>query len=131
MDNFQSAILRGKVTKYKGNGRKLGYPTANLNVKSDLKDGIYFGHADMGEWHNHPALIFVGTPVSMGDSGRRVEAYLLDIPDIDYYGSELVLRVESFHRPNLRFDSVNELLKAMKSDEKAARQWFSSGSGRL
>ncbi|MES2971774.1 MAG: riboflavin kinase [Patescibacteria group bacterium] len=116
--------LKGKVTPFSGNGRKLGYPTANIEAQTDLRDGVYFGYANMGDYSNNPALIFIGTPTTVGDTDRRVEAYLLDIPDKDYYGQELGVELKHYHRPNQTFGSVDELVKAMKSDEATAREWF-------
>ncbi len=120
------ATLSGTVTRFQGNGRRLGYPTANLTIKTDLSDGVYFGFADLDGWSHQPAMIFVGVPETVGDSGRRIEAHLLDIPDQDYYGQKLSLDIRHYHRPNRVFDSVDELLKAMHGDESAARQWFAS-----
>jgi riboflavin kinase/FMN adenylyltransferase len=119
------AELQGQIKPYKGNGRKLGYPTANLDVDTELADGVYFGQADLASWHEHPALIFIGTPTTVGDKQRRVEAYLLDIPDEDYYGLELNLEVIHFHRSNQTFKTIEELTTVMHEDEAAARQWFS------
>jgi riboflavin kinase/FMN adenylyltransferase len=121
---MQSKILKGTVTRFKGDGRKLGYPTANLRVETDLKDGVYFGHADLAEFKNHPAIIFVGTPTTMGEAERRVEAHLLDIPDQDYYGQEMTLNLEHHHRPNITFASIAELQNVMKDDETAARAFL-------
>jgi riboflavin kinase/FMN adenylyltransferase len=122
--------ISGIVTKYKGNGRKLGYPTANLNVATDLKDGVYFGYADLADYKNQPALIFVGVPTTVGDTDHRIEVHLLDIDDRDYYGLEIKTRIEHFHRSNQKFASVDELLLVMKNDEAQARAWFSSDSAR-
>ncbi len=120
--------LAGEVTRFKGDGRKLGYPTANLAAETALADGVYFGFADLAEWPRQPAMIFIGTPTTMGDSRRRVEAHLLDIPDRDYYGRTLRLDLRHYHRPNRTFDSPDALLQAMKADEAAARQWLASAA---
>jgi len=116
--------LSGTVTRFKGNGRRLGYPTANLTIHTDLKDGVYFGFADLAEWPHQPALIFIGTPTTMGDTGRRVEAHLLDIPDEDYYDLPLRVSVEHFYRGNQKFTDADELIEAMHADEAAARRWL-------
>lgn len=118
------AKLEGTVVRFAGNGRKLGYPTANITTKTNLKDGVYFGTASMDSYTNHPSLIFIGTPTTVGDSGRRVEAHLLDAADKDYYGLKLELDISHFHRPNQTFETVDELLIAMKDDEVTARNWF-------
>ena len=120
-------ILQGTVARFKGNGRRLGYPTANIQTDTDSKDGVYFGYADLDRFKHHPALIFIGVPTTMGDTERRVEVHLLDIPDEDHYGQALSAVPKQYHRPNQTFDSVEELLKVMKDDETAAREWFAAG----
>ena len=124
----KTTVLRGDTRRYKGNGRSLGYPTANINTEIDLADGVYFGFASLGPYRRHPALIFIGTPTTLGDKDRRVEAYLLDIPDKNYYGLELTISVLKLHRKNITFDTVDELLVAIKEDEKAGRRWFKQHS---
>ncbi len=122
--------ITGVVTPFKGNGRKFGYPTANLRTQTLLTDGVYFGFADMADYANHPAVIFVGTPTTVGDKERRVEAHLLDIPDKDYYDRELSLSLEYYHRPNKTFEDVEILKQVMAEDDASARQWFKTSSGR-
>lgn len=119
--------LQGTVTRFKGNGRKLGYPTANLDVDTGARDGVYFGFADLAEYRRHPSIIFVGIPTTVGDTVRRVEAHLLDIPDKDYYDLPMSLTLGPYRRANRTFDSTDELIDAMKADEAAAREWFRAG----
>lgn len=116
--------LQGKTRRYRGNGRKLGYPTANISADAALADGVYFGFADIAEYQKQPALIFIGKPVTVGDTERRVEAHVLDIPDVDYYDSLLTLSVQYFHRPNQKFASVDDLKAVMARDEIAIREWL-------
>ena len=119
------ATIQGIVTPFSGNGRKLGYPTANLVTQTQLKDGVYFGFADMAEFVNHPAIIFIGTPTTVGDKDRRVEAYLLDIPDEDYYQQPLKIELKHYHRQNETFKDIETLKQIMTQDEALARDWFS------
>jgi riboflavin kinase / FMN adenylyltransferase len=118
------ARLSGEVKHYAGHGREFGYPTANIAAETDLADGVYFGRADLGDYRQNPALVFIGTPTTVGDTVRRVEAHLLDIPDRDHYGERLDLDVLRYWRANITFGSVKELLAAMKNDETAGRAWF-------
>ena len=117
-------IIEGITKRYKGNGRKLGYPTANIDSAIDASDGIYFGFADLIDYMHHPSLIFIGTPTTVGDTERRIEVYLFDIPDKDYYEQPIHIKIEHFYRPNITFDSIDALKEAMIQDEKAARAWF-------
>lgn len=121
---MQPEVISGEVVPFKGNGRKLGYPTANIRTDTELQDGVYFGFADLADFKNSPALIFIGTPTTLGDTERRVEVHLLDIPDEDYYGEHLSVRTEHFHRHNQTFANINDLVEIMREDDKAARHWF-------
>ncbi len=124
-DNKLPVKLSGITLPFAGNGRKLGYPTANIIIPTELTDGVYFGFADLGEYYTHrPALIFIGTPTTMSDVGRRVEAHILDVPDEDYYGLKLTVDVQRHHRSNKTFPSTEELQTAMRADEAAARDWL-------
>jgi riboflavin kinase/FMN adenylyltransferase len=122
--NSLPSVLKGTTRHYQGNGRKLGYPTANINVNTELQDGVYFGFSDLQNYQDHPTIVFIGTPVTMGDTERRVEAHLLDIEDREYYDLPITISVETFHRGNQHFASVEALQVAMKQDEAVARQWF-------
>ena len=124
MDSKSIAELSGVTLPFEGNGRSFGYPTANIHASTELVDGVYFGYANLGEYSNHPALIFIGTPTTVGAKEYRIEAHLLDIADKDYYGETLKVDVHHFHRQNVMFESVDELLKAMQTDDLAARKWF-------
>lgn len=123
MTNLPTTVA-GTVTRFKGDGRKLGYPTANITTQTDLQDGVYFGYASLASWKHQPALIFIGTPTTMGETTRRIEAHLLDIPDQDYYDQELNLSIEYFHRGNRKFASVKALVRTMKTDESAIKGWL-------
>lgn len=125
---MESVKLSGVTKHYKGNGRKLGYPTANIDVPINLKDGVYFGFASLGSIKMMPALIFIGIPTTVGDTSRRVEAHILDVADKDYYEQKLEIEVAYFYRPNEKFDSIDELLVQMKKDEHDARIWFDARS---
>lgn len=127
-NEFLPARINGTVTRFAGNGRRLGYPTANIATSSPLPDGVYFGFADLEPYHAHPAIIFIGTPTTVGDTQRRVEAYLLDAKDRDYYGLVMSLSLEHYDRPNQTFATVEDLIVQMKQDESDARAWFGRDS---
>jgi riboflavin kinase/FMN adenylyltransferase len=118
--------LTGRTVAFNGNGRSLGYPTANVAAVTDLADGIYFGFADLAVYRHQPCIVFIGIPTTVGDTERRVEAHLLDIADADYYGQELVLDIRYFERGNQTFATIAELQAAMRNDEAAARRWFAA-----
>lgn len=128
MKDATPIILQGTVTRFKGNGRKLGYPTANITTATDARDGVYFGFADLNGFAKRPSLIFIGVPTTMGDTERRVEIHLLDIPDEDYYDQPLSVELRHYHRPNRTFKDMKKLMEVMEDDEAVARAWFGSHS---
>ncbi len=116
--------LQGTTISHGKNGRKLGYPTANIDTDTLLPDGVYVGFASLDEFRRQPALLFIGSPITVGDAKRRTEAHILDIPDKDYYDKTLTMEFAAFLRPNKKFSSLDDLVAAMKRDEKLARAWF-------
>jgi riboflavin kinase/FMN adenylyltransferase len=125
---MKPVTLQGQVSPFQGDGRRLGYPTANIRTATELTEGIYFGFADLASFAARPALIFIGVPTTMGEAERRVEVHVLDIPDKDYYDQALSVRIEYFHRPNERFSDVKTLIAAIQADEAQARDWFAKNN---
>ena len=120
MEKFR---LQGTVKPFAGDGRKLGYPTANIEVNNDIAEGLFVGYVKLLN-KKLPALIFIGAPITFGDSMKRAEAHILDFEDKDLYGESLEFIVTSKMRDNKKFNSKEELIKQMKQDEQDARNYF-------
>jgi riboflavin kinase / FMN adenylyltransferase len=120
-------VVRGEVVKGDQRGRELGYPTANVPTRGMLAapaDGVYAGwlrRLDEAAGTSLPAAISVGTNPTFDGRERRVEAYVLDRDDLELYGVEVEVSFVARIRGMLRFDSVDELLDAMRSDVTATR----------
>jgi riboflavin kinase/FMN adenylyltransferase len=95
-------------------GRELGYPTANIPLAGPtaaLPFGIYAGRV-----FGRPAAVSVGVRPTFGDGLAPIlEAYVLDF-DGDLYGQELTVELLEFLRPELRFDSLEELVEQIAAD---------------
>jgi riboflavin kinase / FMN adenylyltransferase len=99
-------------------GGTLGYPTANLDVPTDLlvpAYGIYAGAA-LG----YRAAISIGVNPHYGGSERRVEPHLLDFDD-DLYGRRLVVELWQRLRDERRFATEEELVAQIADDVERAR----------
>jgi riboflavin kinase/FMN adenylyltransferase len=119
--------VRGAVVEGDRRGRELGFPTANVSTSglaAAPADGVYAGwlsRVDTGE--RYPAAISVGTnPTFDGSRERRVESYVLDRDDLELYGVEVEVSFTARLRGMLRFDTVEELVKAMTADVDHARE---------
>lgn len=110
-------VLDGTVVSGAGRGQGLGYPTANLRTWPRLLlpgHGIYAGRAKV-DGRAHVAAIDVGTNPTFGTEPLHVESYLLDF-DGDLVGRPMAVEFWAFLRPEVRFESPEELVAAMDDD---------------
>jgi riboflavin kinase/FMN adenylyltransferase len=113
----ESYAVSGRVVIGEGRGHDLEFPTANLAVppgKSLPGDGVYAVVARY-DGRDYNGLASIGTNPTFDGSARTVEAWLLDFQST-IYGEELTLRDFRFIREQRKFDSVQELLAAMRED---------------
>jgi len=115
--------LTGTVVRGEGQGRKLGFPTANLGLGDADKlvphEGIYAVRAALrdrrvdGVLHLGPRPTFAGLPPS-------IELHLFDF-DGDLYGDRVRVDFIERIRDIARFDSADALVHAMEADCQRAR----------
>lgn len=114
--------IRGVVQRHLGRGRKLGFPTANIEIGKGVQDGIYVANVGPMEL---PALVFIGAAKTFGEKKRWAEIYILDF-DKDIYGQEIEVELMKKIRENMKFESEEELIKQMADDVKEAKGYFAS-----
>jgi riboflavin kinase/FMN adenylyltransferase len=110
--------VEGIVVQGEQLGRKLGFPTANLDVPPERllpPYGIYAG-AVLG----HRAAVSIGVSPHYGHGMQKVEAHLLDF-DGDLYGQRLVVELWRHLRGELAFESEAQLVAAIAADVEATR----------
>ncbi|CAN5838052.1 bifunctional riboflavin kinase/FAD synthetase [soil metagenome] len=116
--------LTGTVVRGEGQGHRLGFPTANLDVAHADKliphEGIYAVRAALrdhfadGVLHLGPRPTFAGLPPS-------IELHLFDF-DGDLYGNRVRVEFIDRVRDIARFDSTDALIRAMEADCAEARR---------
>ena len=104
-------IISGKVIKGDGYGKRLGFPTVNLETeeKNIPKEGIYSGHAILAG-KKFRAGIIIGPK-------NKIEGHLIGYND-DAYGKEVILEINKFLREYKKFDTEEELIKQIEKDLK-------------
>jgi riboflavin kinase / FMN adenylyltransferase len=118
--------LCGSVIKGDGLGRKLGFPTANLDVSGMAipPNGVYAVHAhEGGRTHRAVANIGVRPTIHSAAPVLHVEAHLLDYSG-DLYGQELELSFVEKLRAEQKFPSVDALKAQIRSDIERAIRMF-------
>lgn len=117
-------IYSGVVAKGRGLGRDLGYPTANLvsqyGALPDIPHGVYAGRTNVNE-KRYLSIMSFGKAETVGTTSISFEVHLLDYRG-DLYGRELEVNIVLFLRNMIVFSSVEQLIDAMREDERRARE---------
>jgi riboflavin kinase/FMN adenylyltransferase len=120
--------VEGKVIKGAGRGRRLGFPTANINISRIFvtpKDGVYVGKVRMGgiEGRLFPAVINIGDNPTFKDSKRWVEAFIINFKK-NLYGEKIKIFFLERLRDEIKFKDEGKLIKQMKIDLQYAYKYF-------
>ena len=107
-------------------GRKLGFPTANLDVKGMMlpPNGVYAVRAQVGErWFRAVLNIGMRPTVSSAVPELRVEVHLLGF-DEEIYGQEMEITFVERLRDEQKFASLDALKEQISEDVHSAERLF-------
>jgi len=117
--------VSGVVVEGDHRGRELGYPTANVEMPTDLEvpEGVFAGVVQRFDGTVHRSAISVGRRETFyGSSGvNLLEAFLLDFTD-DLYGEEITVTLVAMVRGQERFDSIPGLIAQIELDVETVRR---------
>ncbi|MBR4173190.1 MAG: riboflavin biosynthesis protein RibF [Clostridia bacterium] len=112
-------IISGTVCKGLGNGRELGFPTANIEVCDEKllpKDGVYKGLAN-----GRLAVINIGKNPTFNAEKRTVEVHIIGTNE-NFYGKKVTAEILRRIRGEIKFRSQNELILQIKKDIENAEE---------
>ncbi len=112
----------GKVIRHNKRGKKLGFPTANINLAKKIPQGIYLSKTKTEGLTFH-SLTFIGTAKTFEEKKYHAEIYILDFKK-NIYGKWITVDLLKKIRENKKFKSADALIKQMQLDEKKARNYF-------
>jgi riboflavin kinase / FMN adenylyltransferase len=114
-------FIAGLVIHGEKRGRDLGYPTANIRLDKNcgLKHGIYAVRVGRGAERFEGVASFGRRP-TFDNGAPLLEIFLFDFNG-DLYGAMLDVAFIAFIRDELRFDSVEKLVRQMDDDSDRAR----------
>lgn len=117
--------INGLVVHGNALGRKIGYPTANLEMPKNIfipKMGVYSSTVKIGSGNiTYQALTFIG--VSNINKELRVESHILDFSKM-IYGKKITVVLLKYVRDNIKVNSIDEVKKLLENDEKKIRKYF-------
>lgn len=120
--------VSGEVVQGEQRGRKIGFPTANVNVWADLvipANGVYAGWAFLDDGQPLMAVTNVGYRPTFNGQNVTVEVHILDFNQ-DIYGHNLTFTFESRLRPEMKFNGIDALIAQIAVDSQAAREFLSA-----
>lgn len=120
--------LNGKVVGGKELGRQIGFPTANIDIESDIKllpkTGVYAVNVVFNDGGTCKGMMNIGVkPTIGGDESVSIEVHLFDF-NRDIYGEYITVQLLSRFRDEQRFDSVDDLKEQLDKDESSIRTYF-------
>lgn len=113
-------FLQGKVVDGYKVGRKIGFPTANLQVDFSNKlipsVGVYAVYVYVNG-QKYKGMLNIGhRPTLNNGTDLSIEVHILDFEG-DIYQQLIRLEFVDFLRPEMKFNSVNELISQMQKDK--------------
>lgn len=111
--------MNGKVVNGKQLGGKIGFPTANIDVKESYKlipkTGVYVVQSVIEE-ATVKGMMNIGYRPTVDGKHQTIEVHFFDF-DKDLYGQELRIELLYFLREEQKFDSVEMLIDQLKKDK--------------
>lgn len=116
--HFKGRIIQGQQL-----GRKLGFPTANLEVdrESSCPDGVYLSRVRV-QGKEYSALSNLGTNPTVGGQKRLLESHLLDYAGKELYGQTIEVELKQRLRGEVQFHSIEALGRQLRKDLLLARE---------
>ncbi|SDZ98297.1 bifunctional riboflavin kinase/FAD synthetase [Rubrimonas cliftonensis] len=124
--------IEGVVEHGEKRGRTLGYPTANLSL-GDLappKFGVYAVKVDVLDGPHagqRRGVASLGVRPMFGENRPNLETFLFDFSG-DLYGARISVALVAFQRPELKFESVEALVRQMDEDSAQARRLLAAAA---
>ena len=104
-------VISGRVERGDGYGRKIGFPTINLNAGETTKElppvGVYAGIVLL-DGKEYRAGVVVGP-------NYKIDAHLLGY-NANAYGKEATFKINKFLREYKKFNTEEELIIQIKKD---------------
>jgi riboflavin kinase/FMN adenylyltransferase len=125
----------GRVVDGFKEGRRMGYPTANLDISGSGQlvpaNGVYAVRVGIGDSKETlPAMTGIGVRPTFGGTERTLETFIFDFHE-DIYGQQLRLSFIKRIREERKFDNVTQLVNQLKEDERVIEKIFNSNGGDL
>lgn len=118
-------ILKGKIVSGNQRGRKLGFPTANIEMPDEIlipKDGVYVGEVFL-KGNHYLTVINIGNRPTFGCGEKLIEAHLLGFKE-DIYDKDIEITLIKRLREERKYESPHDLTEQIRKDIEAAVKFY-------
>lgn len=119
--------VNGKVVEGDKIGRKLGFPTANVEILNEDKIlppyGVYIVKVFVGQRIYYGMASFGVRPSIEGNKKVQLEVYILDF-NHDIYKQPIRIHFLKKIRNEIKFDTLDALQKQIQKDERHTLHWI-------
>jgi riboflavin kinase/FMN adenylyltransferase len=114
--------IEGVVVEGRKLGRQIGFPTANVALGDYVRPrlGVYATFTRLPDGRRLPGVANIGQNPTTGLVDARLEVWLFDF-DEDIYGQVIETELVAFLRPELKFDSLEDMIVQIRLDARQAR----------
>lgn len=121
-------MLNGKVIRGESFGSKIGFPTANLEIKESYKlipkTGVYIVKTEIDHRVIY-GMMNIGFRPTLGGKNKTIEVHLFDFKK-DIYGEIITVELFYFLRNEKKFDTIEMLSNQLAKDKKNAISFLSN-----
>jgi len=119
--------LNGTVVEGDQLGRKIGFPTANIKINSELKLIPAGGSYAVRVIHNgepYEGMLNIGTRPTVNGGHQTIEVHIFDF-DKQIYGDEISVKMVRLIRKENKFESLELLQEQLILDKELAKKLLS------
>ena len=112
-------FIFGKVIRGNAIGKKIGFPTANIEIEDKWKlhpaDGVYAVQVMLGE-RTYKGMMNIGNKPTVEGRKKTLEVHLLDFSE-DIYGEQLQIKFIEKIREEKKFENLDALKQQLLIDK--------------
>ena len=119
--------LNGTVVEGDQLGRKIGFPTANVKINSELKLIPAGGSYAVRVFHDdqpYEGMLNIGTRPTVNGVHQTIEVNIFDF-DKQIYGDEIMIKMVRLIRKENKFESLELLKEQLVLDRELAKKMLS------
>ena len=121
---LEGKVFQGVVVQGLQNGRKFGFPTANVELdgENEIENGVFAVEVFV-KGEKHYGMLYSGTRPTLGFSEKTIEIHIFDFSN-DIYGEKISFTIEKKIAQEQKFEDTEDLKKNITHYKDAVLKYF-------